>query len=222
MTFRGLFLVLLLVAPLLALAPVPAAPTTRTYTGAGTVVTSLDYGTGRVTALDNGAVVCRDANGDGFHESGQGGVCIPFGQLGGDAVYVHDANIPDSQLSFQVCIDNNGDGICSGNGENGAYNPGVCADRIYFSHSSFGGNANPLYVNPVSTKNFHSTCNRGGFPGYIVIVCAGVHNNRSGTAPHLHEATTGTVTPAFLGGNTGSGDYCGGLTAAKAYEVITG
>lgn len=224
MNLRPVLLVLLLSVPLLAAGAVPAAPSARTYAGAGTVVTSFELGTGtaRIEALDNGAVVCRDADRDGFYESGSGGVCIPFEQLGGDAVYVHDETVPDRELSFQVCVDNNGDGVCSGDGERGAYQPGICNDRIYFSHSSFGGNVNPLFVNPANTKSYWAACNKGGFPGYVVIVCAGAHNDFGGGNPHTHQATRGVVTGAFLGGNTGGGDFCGGVTAAKAYRVVSG
>lgn len=222
MSPRALLLALLLAAPGLALAA-PGTPAPWVYSGAGTVVTSINVGLAQITALDNGAVQCRDADYDGIFEQGQGGVCITFAQMaGGDAIFVQDGSVAPHLLSFQVCVDNNGDGICSGNGENGAYNPSVCADRIYFSHHSSGGNLNPLFVDPQGVGAFFQQCARGGFPGYVVITCAGLHNNRLGTTPHSHDVTSGTVQPVHLGYNTGSGDFCGGLTAAKAYDVVVG
>lgn len=213
----------LLALPLLASAA-HGGPAVHTYSGAGTVVTSFSPfpGTAQLTALDNGAVVCRDADGDGIHESGVGGTCLRFDEMGAaNALHAHDDAVRDGNLAFQACVDNSGDGVCSGDGERGAYDPAVCADRIFFSHSTSGFTVNPLGVGPASARAFFEACGAKGFPGFIVILCAGAHDNALGTDPHAHRATTGVVTPATAQ-SVGGGNYCGGATAAKAYTLVQG
>jgi len=221
MKLRTLLATLLLAIPLLLAGPgVAPATAVHQYTGPGTVVTSFNLATGTITALDNGAVACHDPDGDGFYQSGNGGVCITFAQMnGGNAIRVDDFNL-GAAVAFQACVDNNGDGICSGDGETGAYDPAVCNDRIYFSHYSFGWYSNPLWVDPAGAAAFQAACGGGGFPGYVVILCAGAHNDRFGSTPHVHDVTEGIVYPTTLPWNTGTGDYCGGLTAAKAYATV--
>lgn len=184
------------------------APGAGTYVGAGSVVVSENTGSGLPpTLLDNGAVVCHDANGDGSPESGEGGLCIPFADLNGDGILVKDESL-GLRVAFQVCIDNNGDGVCGGNGQEGFSEP--CGDAIFFSHESrTNGFHNPLWV---PLQGFNPGCDVGQFPGYIVIVCAGAHQT------HSHQVTQGTITSVPSG--TGFGDFCGAPTAAKAYTIV--
>ncbi|MBW3583127.1 MAG: hypothetical protein KY455_08530 [Euryarchaeota archaeon] len=67
-------------------------------------------------------------------------------------------------------------------------------------------------------EQLHGGCQQTGFPGYIVITCAGSHVHGVDVASgaidvldsHTHHVTEGTVT----------GDFCGGPpTAKKAYLV---
>lgn len=195
------------------------------YEGAGSIVASPGSigtpGTAGTppTLVDNGAVVCRDTNGDGAPDHGRGGACLRFADIPAsrDSIYVHDDAVADSQLAFQVCIDNNGDGICGGAGGRDSAGDKCGVDTIFFSHAFDGSNHNPLWLPRESIEQTYWECNpAGGFPGYVVILCAGVHNGMSGL--HDHQATTGTVKP--VAGGTGFGDFCGAPTAAKAYEVV--
>jgi hypothetical protein len=209
------------------------------YEGAGVIVTNAGGNGLAATILDNGAVVCDGVpDGNGVYH-GHGGACIPFGTLGmtttiigydtngdpiygdvpNDSIYVHDDSVADDKIAFQVCIDNDGDGICGGSGGS-AGDPGAgreCGDIIVFSHSTFGGaNYNPLWVGGM--ESHWQSCGGQGFPGYIVITCAGAHINAGDNSSHAHQATTGSVSGVLTGG-TPSGDFCGAPTAAKAYIV---
>lgn len=182
------------------------------YVGGGTIVAKSSV-TG--TLVDDGAVVCQGTNGDGI-----GGGCLPFGATAADEVYigVRDDEA-DKAVAFQVCIDNNGDGICGG-----PQNDPRCFDQIFFSHADGGKFFNPLGPLPTS---FLPDCGQGAFPGYVVLLCQGVHEDRQ-TGPHTHDVSRGVI--AFTPGGSGYGDFCGGGgsggasgksdAVAKAYKVV--
>lgn len=192
-----------------------AAPALADYTSGGTFVVKTPLG----TLADNGGVVCDGANGDGI-----GGGCLAFPLPGADgtvdAVFigVRD-NAADKAVAFQVCIDNNGDGICGGPQTNER-----CRDQIFFSHSDGGRFFNAL--GPLPPAFLRGCEDNGGFPGYVVLLCTGVHDDAE-TGPHEHTLTSGTI--AFTPKGSGYGDFCGGggeggdngfrEAAAKAYVV---
>lgn len=151
--------------------------------------------------LDRGSVICR-ANGPSV-----GGGCILFGP--GDSIKVMDDKAGLS-VAFQVCIDNNGDSLCGGRADPA----GTCADDIFFSHDDAENFHNPLGPLPMS---FRAGC-PGGFPGYIVFVCDGIHVAEGGGTPHQHIAPKGTIN--LTAGGTGFGNFCGGEEVPpKRYEV---
>lgn len=197
-------------------------PNSGSYLGPGTIVLGVNggddaTGAGQLILADNGAVTCTNTDFTGGAASGLGGVCIPFGQLGGDSVYVQD-DTHGTNLAFQVCVDNNGDGICTGNSESFLNLNGCANDMIVFSHeSSSGVFHNPLWIPPYFETTWNS-CNPGftlAFAGYIVILCAGVD---SSPVVHQHEVDQGRVFGVTTGGG-GHGTFCGGPTAAKNYLV---
>ena len=157
--------------------------------------------TGDEAVVDRGFVVCDDGTGT---STGAGGFCVAFG--GGDSIHVVDATAGED-VAFQACIDNDGDNVCR--------NPdtGACADVTFFSHDDDGSFHNP--VGPMPT-GFTPGC-PGGFEGYVVFVCQGVHSAGL-TPPHTHPASTGTGTVTT--GGEGNGEFCGGTAfspAAKPY-----
>lgn len=210
-----------------------AAPALAGYTSGGTFVVK----TGAAgTVVDNGGVVC-----DGLTGSGVGGGCLPFpaetADLDGDGrgdgafIRVRDDTAGD-RVAFQVCIDNDGDGVCGGQpfdvrldsagAGNISLGPGECRDQIFFSHADGGKFFNAL--GPLPTRSLE-TC-PDAFQGYVVLLCEGVHEDaRQG--PHAHRLTTGSI--SFAPEGSGYGDFCGGggangasgftNTAAKAYVV---
>lgn len=199
-----------------------------TYHGAGTVVVASSGAIGPVTLgsgftiVDVGLLSCHNTpGGEGQPNpqpsfSGNGGACIPFGAMQGNALLVTD-NVHNTDVAFQVCVDIDGDSLCTG--PTGA----PCGDQILFSHdTTTGAFHNPLFVLPL--QNAYSFCGGAGFPGYIVILCAGAHQdeptfpptNPSGT--HTHEVTAGTIEGAWAT-SPASGDFCGAPTAVKAYSV---
>lgn len=192
------------------------------YAGPGSIVTSFSFVPGneaQATFVDNGAVVCEDTNGDGIYDSGRGGTCIPFANMGyDDSIYVVDA-LENENVAYQVCVDMNGDGVCGIDAANGTI--GFCRDAIFFSHSSFtGGFDNPMYVDTPGLASQQAMCGgSGGFQGYVVILCAGAHQTFGDPDGHTHEATIGQVYTTF-GASKPHGDYCGSPVAAKAYRVI--
>ena len=190
-------------------------PNSGYYSGAGTIVLGATGSgeTDQLILVDNGAVTCTSTNFATGASAGIGGVCIPFNDLGGDAVYVKD-NSHGTDMAFQVCVDMDGDNICTGNSESGQFSG--CQDHIVFSHNSFSGDfINPLYIPPIFRSDYYM-CGSAGFEGYIVIICAGLD---SVPAPHQHEASNGDVF-GVTAGPTGFGTFCGGPTAAKAYAVV--
>ena len=202
-TILGLALVTLLAA----------SPAFAGYTAGGTFVVKTQFG----TLLDNGGVVCEGTNGDGV-----GGGCLPFpdassGREGGFVRVMDDS--AGHEVAFQVCIDNNGDGVCGGPqaGER-------CRDQIFFSHNDEGKFFNPLGPLPTS---FREGCeHNGGHNGYVVLLCQGAHE--VGGASHTHSLSSGRI--GLAGSGAGYGDFCGGgfggtaggevNAAAKAYTIV--
>lgn len=190
-----------------------------TYHGPGVVVADE----GGSTFVDNGAVVCEDTDGDGVHEQGQGGVCIPFNAASpissNPAIHVSD-DLVGEDVAFQVCVDNDGDGRCGfrtkevgGVAKELPGNDPGCFDEIRFSHGDDESNINPLSV----PDGFQDGCaDNGGFAGWVVMICAGAHAPTD-HGSHPHEATDGTVQLTSVSSKTGQGDFCGGPTAEKAY-----
>lgn len=186
------------------------APALAGYTAGGTFVVK----SGGLTVVDNGGVVC-----DGLTGSGVGGGCLPFPILdpaaSGAFIGVTD-DAAGAHVAFQVCIDNNGDGVCGG-----LQPDGVCVDQIFFSHADGGAFFNPL--GPLPTRTLDGCA--GAFQGYVVLLCQGEHNDPQ-AGPHSHAVTQGTI--AFAPDGSGYGDFCGGggaagggsPAAAKAYTVV--
>ncbi len=173
-------------------------------------VTGGPTGGGQLILADKGAVVCTDAGFGAGTAAGEGGVCIPFDELDGDSVLVVD-DMVGTAVAFQVCVDMDGDSACTGGIANLA--PPGCEDHIVFSHRSRGNmNINPLWI-PPDFRSTYELCGSSGFPGYVVMICAGVDSTPS---PHAHTATSGAVTGTITGGSP-SGDFCGAPTATKAY-----
>jgi hypothetical protein len=151
--------------------------------------------------LDRGSVICKSSG------ASVGGGCILFGP--GDAIMVMD-DMAGTNVAFQVCIDNNGDSLCGGRADPA----GVCPDDIFYSHDDAENFFNPLGPLPMS---FKPGC-VGGFPGYVVFICDGIHVAEGGGTPHQHIAPKGTINQAA--GGTGFGNFCGGEEVpAKRYEV---
>lgn len=192
-----------------------AAPAFAGYTAGGTFVVKTDEG----TILDNGGVICQGTNGDGI-----GGGCLRFppsdGRDQGAFVRVND-NAAGPGVAFQVCIDNNGDGVCGGPQLND-----FCRDQIFFSHNDEGRFFNPL--GPLPTSRLPG-CSAGGHNGYVVLLCQGAHEVDGHS--HTHSLSSGSIGLAPFG--SGYGDFCGGgfgggtggpagfvNAAAKAYRVV--
>lgn len=171
------------------------------YTLAGTVVVKQ---ANEAPIADEGVLVCRPGQGMGV-----GGGCISFGAGPGfDSVRVVDAQ-NDHQVAFQVCIDNNGDGVCV------SPDNGPCADQVFFSHADDGAIFNPL--GPLPTRHSQE-CPGGVWDGYVVFLCNGVHD--AGRA-HTHPATTGSI--MLSGDGSGFGNFCGGTPVEptrKRYAVV--
>ena len=190
------------------------------YVAGGTFVVKDSAITG-ATILDNGGAICQGLSGGGV-----GGGCLPLplpgfpGSREGGFVEVVD-NSAGHNVAFQVCLDNNGDGVCGG-----PQTDPFCRDQIFFSHSDGGVFHNPLGPLPPRTQE---GC-FGAFQGYIVLLCQGEHNDPQ-VGAHTHSLTTGTIQAATTG--TGYGNFCGGgfggisgpaggnvNAAAKKYVVV--
>lgn len=187
-----------------------AAATAR-YEDGGTAVVRA----GGEPVVDNGAVVCRLSQ-----PTSVGGGCVDFGPPSRDVAGVKVADDANGlNVAFQVCIDNNGDGICGGVQGDGSL---PCGDDLYFSHADGGAYFNPVGPLP---NGFRKGCAGGPWNGYVVLLCTGVHSDVSG--PHVHQATTGAISSVV--GAAGSGNFCGngassgasGVFVAKAYTVIS-
>lgn len=208
-----------------------AAPALAGYTSGGTFVVKSQG----ITVVDNGGVVC-----DGLTGGGVGGGCLPFpaetpprsdGTAPGAFIRVSDLEVGE-RVAFQVCIDNDGDGICGGQppidltidveGASVSVGAGECRDQIFFSHGDGGRFFNPL--GPLPTSSLKGCPD--AFQGYVVLLCEGVHDDRE-QGPHKHQLSTGTI--EFAPDGSGYGDFCGGggaggeqgftNTAAKGYVV---
>ena len=201
-------------AAMLMMTVLAASPTTGRagawdeYVAGGTTVVQDGNGFGNL--LDAGGVVCvKRGTGPSV-----GGGCVPFGH--GSSIGVSDDALGTTDVAFQVCLDNDGDGFC-------AFAPGAggCADDVYFSHDSSGAFHNPL--GPLPT-GFRSGCPGGPWQGYVVFLCQGVHvtNVLTGVG-HVHAAVHGTITPTTAAGS-GFGDFCGlninNSTVPKPYAVV--
>ena len=196
----------------IAICLLTAAPAFAGYTAGGVFVVKTDLG----TLVDNGGVVCRGTNGDGI-----GGGCLPFPAASreGGFVRVMDGSAGPA-VAFQVCIDNNGDGICGGPQLNER-----CRDQIFFSHNDEGKFFNPL--GPLPTSRLRE-CPTGGHNGYVVLLCQGAHE--TGGSSHTHSLSAGSIGLADFG--AGYGDFCGGgfggaggeqgfvNAAAKGYAIV--
>ena len=196
---RSMALVALLCASLAIFPSVPA-PGPVQYVAGGTLVEKQG---GQPPDVDDGVVVCKTAQ-----AAGLGGGCMPFSAQ--KSILVTD-DVGGTNIAFQVCIDNNGDGLCGG--ENADRN---CQDDLFFSHSDNGAFYNPL--GPLPT-GFRTGCAGGPWQGYVVFLCTGAHvPTKPVGAAHGHVATHGTITSVASG--TGYGDFCqphGFQT--KAYRV---
>lgn len=196
------------------------------YEGPGTVVTGLDDQGSASTVTDSGGVVCEDADGDGAPDRGRGGTCIPFQAFfdgwndplkavepRGNAIHVSDKEVADDALAFQICVDFDGSRSCGGPTE--AESP-TCRDLIQYSHETdTGDNFNPLHVSAKEIPSLWDECgDNGGFPGFVVITCAGLHahaDDQGDGEPqvtHTHQVTQGTAQPAVTE-DFGQGDFCG-------------
>lgn len=177
--------------------PGEASPASENYAGGGTVAVAQING---VTVVDNGAAICRPG------ADSTGGACVGFPVRSSDGtkpnnyVQVIDGTYGPN-VAYQVCVDNNGDGVCGGEAGVGTAR---CGDDQFFSHREDGSFANPLGPLPVT---FREGCG-GGFPGYVVFLCTGVHANDA-TAPHAHGADAGTVS-TVAGDGDNYGTFCGG------------
>lgn len=189
---------------------VPGVSSADPYISGGTAVYREN---GNTQADDGGAVCITDAG------TGIGGACLPFGEQNG-AVGVVDA-VSGTDVAFQVCIDNNGDGRCTDFGQK---NTGEgCLDQVFFSHGDDGRFFNPL--GPLPTSRAPGCNPTTGWNGYVVFVCEGVHVVPNGSAnggpPHVHPATTGTISNEPAG--TGYGNFCGSSerqTVEKDYVLV--
>lgn len=181
---------------LTALAFVPTASYgNATYLGAGTVVYKQS---GEQPAADEGVVLCSPHMGIGV-----GGGCIPFSRMQ-PFVLVQDV-VMGTEVAFQVCIDNNGDGFCSSAVPTDPNADKRCIDWLFFSHHDDGAFHNPLGPLPTDRAGCPGAEGRG-FDGWVVFLCQGVHEPQ-GATPHSHEATTGMIRPSPTG--SGFGNFCG-------------
>jgi hypothetical protein len=164
------------------------------YQVPGTAVVRTDSVTGTPETVDIGAVVCNP--------TGQsiGGGCILWNPVD-DSINVLDAA---GDVAYQVCIDNDGNGYCQSN----CCLP--CGDDIFFSHGDGGEFFNPL--GPLPT-HFRFGC-PGGFPGWVIFVCAGIHEDWTGA--HTHSAGPGVIL-STQGGQGIGGNFCETETPGKPY-----
>lgn len=187
----------------LGIAASPGAATSGpmdTYVAGTTVV--VKQGEQRPLVDDNlGLTICNKST----PLPSVGGGCVAFGPW--NSILVQDAAM-GTQVAYQVCIDNDGDSLCTFF-ENDKEIP--CGDQIYFSHDDNGIFYNPLGPLPMG---FKPGCPGGPWHGYVVFLCTGVHN---ANGAHAHAATAGSITGVFSG--TGYGDFCGIPANSKAYQV---
>ncbi len=194
------------------------AAASATYDQGGTTVVVRANGQ---SVIDNGGVIC---NSEG---PSVGGGCVDFAVptpgTNGGGLSVDDAD-NDEDVAFQVCVDNNGDGICGGPQGNSKL---PCGDDQFFSHDDGGRFFNPLGPLPTS---FRRGCTGGEWHGYVVFLCTGVHDGTSSAGgpgtPHTHGASSGVIKTTHDA--EGVGNFCGGGgiqgatgdLIAKAYVVV--
>ncbi|HEV8360407.1 MAG TPA: hypothetical protein VGR28_08150 [Candidatus Thermoplasmatota archaeon] len=175
-----------------------------TYLAGSTLVVKPQ---GAQPILDDGGAICVKSS----PAPSLGGGCVAFGL----SVLVNDAGLGDA-VAFQVCIDNDGDGVCKAKRE-------ACGDDIFFSHYDSGRIDNPIGPLP---GGFRPGCPGGPWQGYVVLLCEGVHGggNAGGVnvPAHAHAASTGSIAPTGLLGEGNQGNFCNaGLEAPpKPYRVI--
>lgn len=222
--------VLMIVVALALATAVPAAAQTSfspefEYDGAGTIVTGLDDSGEASTVADNGGVVCEDVDGDNDPDRGYGGTCIPFSAIThteeepepAKGIHVTDDEVADEDIAFQVCVDMTGSGTCGSEPVSD-----FCQDIILYSHDTVTGeNFNPLFVEAETLEFVWKECQSleeidGGFPGFIVITCAGLHAHSDDQQPeavlqtHGHGVTNGTAQVVETDNDPDNrGDYCG-------------
>ncbi len=186
------------------------APTLASMYVGGATFVARDNSVGQL--LDAGGMLCYEGTGDGV-----GGACLSWADVGSNQFVRVADGLADTNVAFQVCVDNNGDGLCGGiiNEGPGGILTG-CFDTILFSHDDAGTFYNPLGPLPTS---FPPGCS-GGFPGWIVFLCEGIHDD--GSTTHTHPVTAGTVTATNTG--SGTGTFCGGTleisVPPKPYVVV--
>lgn len=183
------------------------AATPERYSGGGTVAVAQING---VTVVDNGAAICRPG------ADSTGGACVAFPERSAGTNPENYVKVADDtygpNVAFQVCVDNNGDGVCGGASGVGTER---CGDDQFFSHREDGSFANPLGPLPTS---FRQGCSTAGFPGYVVFLCTGVHSNDV-AGPHQHDADAGAVSTASGDGKPNYGTFCGGGNGGTAIPV---
>lgn len=214
---KGLFPILAVLAvALFSQGGANAASVTTYAQGGSTIVVRADG----QAIVDNGGVICNSTG------PSVGGGCVDFASLepgtNGGGVGVDDAENGEN-VAFQVCIDNNGDGICGGPQGNSKL---ACGDDQFFSHSDDGRFFNPLGPLPGS---FRRGCPGSEWNGYVVFLCTGVHEvpDSAGapSAPHAHSASNGVIRTTHDA--EGYGNFCGGDgiqgatgdLIAKAYAI---
>ncbi len=201
------------IAAVAALAAVVAmtlgSASAQVYVSGGTVVFKQE---GAPPAADNGTLACHSSG------IGVGGACLPF--TPGGFVGVTDV-LAGKNVAFQVCIDANGDGICT----DGKRDTQPCRDQIFFSHDDQGLFHNP--IGPLPTAMPAGCGTTAPWKGYVVFLCEGVHVTRGSAgpgAPHTHTATTGTIANTGPLAPSGFGDFCGAAggerPVSKPYTVI--
>lgn len=180
-----------------------------TYAGGGTAVVKE---TGRPPAADEGVLACAPGG-----SLSLGGGCVAFGKDPDlTSVLVNDVTA-GTDVAFQVCLDNNGDGRCVSPDE------GPCADQIFFSHDDGGRFFNPL--GPLPTA-FAPGCRGGEWHGYVVFLCEGAHvagADGTGGVTHAHPVVHGTISTLNGWKGTGYGTFCGGSRenqSSKQYVVV--
>lgn len=177
-----------------------AAPSLASNYAGGATFVARDDSAGQL--VDAGGMMCYEDTGDGV-----GGACIRWDELApGEEYAAIDDVLAGTNVAFQVCVDNNGDGLCGDTpataGTAGSVF-GRCRDTILFSHDDDGNFFNPLGPLPLA---FDQGCD-GGFPGWILFLCEGGHDD--GNSVHTHSVTSGTFTPSTTG--SGKGTFCGGV-----------
>lgn len=201
---RGRIAIAIACASVLAAGMTPGnASAGERYEGGGTVAVAKING---VTVIDNGGAICRPGG------ASTGGACVSFADatIGSDgrgqSVYlgVTDDAV-GADVAFQVCVDNNGDGVCGGPSGAGFER---CGDDQFFSHDDEGKFHNPLGPLP---NAFRQGCpGSSTHAGFVVFLCTGAHTVE-GPDAHTHTVTDGTAATVVSDDSTPNyGTFCGG------------